>query len=606
MVAIYCRISGRKSAGKDVSIEVQKTAGINFAEDLKLPYKLYIDVGISGAKSEIAERPAFADMFEDIKDKKVSVVYAYDQSRIVRQTRIWYIFIYVLEENRCTYYEAGKEVDFDDPITKLNTGIIALIDELYTKTTSKKVKAANRANAEKGKGHGVTAYGFKKNKDGYLEIDAKQAEIIKDIFKWSLNGVGTYTIANTLNDLGVPPKSHQFKNGVIVKKDKYTNRVTMFPRDKVKWRGNVLYDMLTNTIYKGQRHYGGVVKEIPSIITTKLWDQVNENLTSNKKNVGPKNKFKYLLNGLIVCQSCNAEFRGKYRASGRNKTYSCKGSSRGLNCKTGRGLNIPKFESFIISHLFESKDLYNTLSNLKVNEEKVNVYKTKLQKRQGELKSAENAKKHFYKLLTDPDLKEDEKLKLDYLKAIAQVNLMKKEVDNIEATLSDLSSSKRKKKLDRVFRGYNYKLNFDQIKKSTHELIEQITVKYLHEEKKFILQLQYRGFDEQSIFATDHNQIKWVNLSHYKTVPKIEEDKQRDDQLFDYFATKENYTKKQLIDTLKEFEAWEDEYGELPYAQLLHKVKQLPNDDEESVINIMTRDILLQKDELYDFNLAPS
>jgi len=603
MVAIYCRISGKKADGKDVSIEIQEESGIKFAEGLGLPYTLYIDRGISGAKSEIADRPAFAEMFKQIKNKKVTKVYAFDQARIVRKSRIWHLFVYALEQSGCIYYEAGEEVDFNDPQTKLITGIIALIDELYTETTSRKVKVANQKNAEKGKGHGITAYGYKKDEGGYLIIDEKLAPTVKTIFEWSLQGIGTYTIAKKLNNQGIPTKSQKFKGRIIEKTDSYTKRVTQYPRDKVKWRGNVIYDMITNPIFKGIRNYGEVSIAVDAIITPEVWDKVNKNLTNNKKNVGPNNKFNYLLNGLIFCAECEAEFRGKYRASGRNKTYSCKGSSQGLKCLMGRGLNIPRFESFIINHLFLSKELYKTLSGLKINEENIDQYKRELKQFEKKCGDMVKAKNHLYTLLTDPELSEDKSIKKDYLKVQKDSETLNDEINVLKNTISLLSTTQRKARLDKIFKEFDYQLNFKQIKQAVHAIIEKITVNHLPNQKVFLVQINYRGFDEQSVFATDHQQMKWINMSHYQVVSRTPEDKKDDEDLIDYFASTDGYTKEILIDGLKHINAWDESYKDWDYPLLLNKIKENSH-GEESVINIVTPTIELKKEELYDFNTS--
>jgi DNA invertase Pin-like site-specific DNA recombinase len=602
MVAIYCRISGKKADGKDVSIEIQEESGIKFAEGLGLPYTLYIDRGISGAKSEIADRPAFAEMFKQIKNKKVTKVYAFDQARIVRKSRIWHLFVYALEKSGCMYYEAGEEVDFNDPQTKLITGIIALVDELYTETTSRKVKVANQKNAEKGKGHGITAYGYKKDEDGYLVIDDEQAKIVREIYNWSLEGIGTYTIANKLNTSGIHPKSFQFKKKNIEKEDKYTKRIMLFPRSKVQWGGNVVYGMIKNPIYKGQRHYGDVVAKIDEIVSEELWDKVNQNLKVNKKNVGPNNKFNYLLNGLIFCADCEAEFRGKYRASGRNKTYSCKGTSQGLKCLMGRGLNIPRFESFIINHLFHSKELYKSLSGLTIKEEKIDRYKSELKQFEKKFKDMVKVEKHLYTLLKDPDLSEDLSIKKDYLKAQKDSETLNDEINVLKNTISLLSTTQRKARLDKIFKEFDYQLNFEQIKQAVHAIIEKITVNHLPGQKVFLVQINYRGFDEQSVFASDHQQMKWTNMSHYQVVPRTLEDKKDDEDLFDFFASTDGYTKEKLIDGLKYINAWDEAYKDWDYPLLLNKVKENSH-GEESVINIVTPTIELKKEELYDFNI---
>ena len=605
MIGIYCRISGKKAMGKDVSIEDQEAQGIRFAKELNLQYKIYKDIGISGAKDEIEDRPQFAEMFTDIKKKSITAVFVIDQSRIERNSRIWQLFSYAIVKYQCKYYVGGRLVDLDDDETRLSTGIISLTNEFFAKLTARKVKSANRLNASKGKGHGITAYGYKKDKDGYLVIDETQVETVRKIFKWSLEGMGSYTIAKKLNEAGVPTKSSQFANKSIVRTDKYTGRKLKYPRSKVPWRGNVVYDIITNPIHKGQRIYGDVIAEIEGTVPEELWHQVNENLKENKKKVGPKNKFKYLLNGIVFCADCGSEFRGKYRTSGRHKTYSCKGPSQGLSCEHSRGINIIALESFIIYHLFHSKDLYNTLSGLKVDDSVVDVYGKKLADLKLKNKELSKTKDHLYKLLKNPDLAEDQSIVADYIKINKDIETLLLEIDEVQNAISHLSLNERKARLDKIFGEFDYKMNFGQIKDSIHAIVENIKVKHSPEQRLFFVELHYKGFEERSVFVADHQLMKWVNMSHYKTVKKFEEDKQQDNDLFDYLAHRTPWSRNQMIDALKEFKCWGDNYGELSDSQLLEKVKQIPG-DEESVINITTENIELQKEELYDFNSLPS
>lgn len=67
MLGIYTRISGNKEDGKDTSIEIQSELGIAFAKRIGLSYKVYTDIGISGAKDEIEDRPEFPLLLNDIK-----------------------------------------------------------------------------------------------------------------------------------------------------------------------------------------------------------------------------------------------------------------------------------------------------------------------------------------------------------------------------------------------------------------------------------------------------------------------------------------------------------------------------------------------------------
>jgi site-specific DNA recombinase len=107
MIAIYCRISREKEAGKDRSINDQKLSGIELAKKLNIPYRVYIDEGISGTLP-INERPALSDLISDIYSKEINKVYVYDQSRLERSPEARFILKDLfIKENIQLYTESG-------------------------------------------------------------------------------------------------------------------------------------------------------------------------------------------------------------------------------------------------------------------------------------------------------------------------------------------------------------------------------------------------------------------------------------------------------------------------------------------------------------------
>lgn len=605
MVAIYCRISGKKAEGRDVSIEDQEAQGIAFANSIGMPYRTYKDVGISGAKNEVEERPMFAEMFEDMEKGYVNSVFAIDQSRIERNSRVWQLFVYAVTTNDCKYYEGGDLVDFEDPQTKFITGVISLANELYAAITGQKVKSANRRNALKGKGHGEPPYGYKKDEEGYLIIDEEFAPYVREIFQWSLDGIGTYTIAKKLIEAGVPTKSSLYGEKSIIRKDKYTGREIKYLRKNVKWRGNVVHGMLTNPVYKGERHYADVVAKIDEIVSKEMWDLVNKNLEKNKKNVGPKTKFKYLLNGIVFCAECGSEYRGKIKASGRNTTYYCKGKSQGKSCGSKRGLNIPKLDSFILNHLFESEELHNKLSNLKKDSDKEEKLKGEIDQLIEKKKEIEASVMHFKNLVADYRIKED--YIDEYLKVKKDLEEITEEIKIKKKSLAMQSQVQRQARIDKIFGEFDYTLNFDQIKKSVHSIIESIHIQHLPEQKNFLVQLNYRGFNKKSVFATDHTQMKWINMSHHEVVPLTDEDIRDQDDLIEYLAENQNWSREKLVDGLKHFEVWDEKFQSYSYPELLNEIKkvgqeEMVKDGQKSIINIETSNIALKKEALYHFN----
>ena len=410
MLGIYCRISKHKEQGRDVSIETQKQSGIKFAYSQGLTFKTFIDEGISGAEEDIKKRPEFFSLLEAIMEGEITKVYCYDQSRIERNTDIWKLFTHTMIKTGCLYYPNGSLLDLNIPENKLFTDVASLFNSFYADITGRKVKLAIAENAKKGKTHGMTAYGYEKGENGFFKINEEEAAVIRRIFQMSLEGVGTYSIANTLNNEKIDSKFNRFHR-TFKRKDKDTGKITLYNTSDVKWRGNVIYDIIHNPIYKGKRRWGEDFFDVPAIIEEELWEKVNLNLEANKKNVGKREEYHYLLNGLLFCATCGKEYRGKKRLKGRNNAYMCKGKSSYYKTCNSRSISIPRLENFIIHHLFISKDLETYLVGLSENKDEIEELKSKIKKEKKLLENLNRTQDKAYKHLLDPDFENDDVMK---------------------------------------------------------------------------------------------------------------------------------------------------------------------------------------------------
>jgi DNA invertase Pin-like site-specific DNA recombinase len=560
MIGIYCRISKHKEEGKDVSIETQMQEGKAFAKAEGLEFKIYVDRGISGTKENIKDRPEFTIMLDDVKKGTINKVYCFDQSRIERNNRIWNLFTFAMLEYKCKYYPGGKFLDLDIPENRLFTGMLSLTNEFFATLTGQKVKLAHTANSLKGKSHGITAYGYKRDKDGYLIVNDEQAGTVKRIFQMSGSGIGVYTIAKTLNKELIPTKFNNYK-GEFKRKDKYTNQITVYNKDDVRWRGNVVHDLIKNPIYKGTRKWNGGENEtkVPAIVDESTWNHVNMNLKNNRKNVGKRDEYHYLLNGLVYCGTCGKEYRGKKRLKGRDNAYKCKSKLRNSLSCSSRALSIPKLETFIIKHLFLSKDLQEYLTGLSVNKKEIDELTVKLNQLKKEFERNKKIEKLAYDRLLDPDYMDDPKIKerLSAVKKKIQEN--EQAIVLLENKLIEKDERNRAKRVKNTIGKYKLTAGFDDTKALVHSLIKRITVQ--HNNKKdskggyFLVNIEYCGFNETSTFMTDWQALKWYQMSHYRQRAITEEDMAVDKELLKYFI-KASGKKAKIPDDFKGFEVY--------------------------------------------------
>ncbi len=562
MLAIYCRTSKNKKEGVDKSIPSQKKLGVEFAQSMGWEYEIFVDEGISGSVDDLKGRPGFMLMLDLIKKKKIKAVYCIDQSRIERNSKVWIFFAALCVDSKCEFYPGGQFFDLTIPENKFLAGMLSLANTFFSEITSQKVKIANEIKVREGKTHGILAYGYDRDPaTGYYVINENEGKNVRRIFQMSFEGIGVYSIANVFNQEGVPTKFNRYNGEIKKKLDKETNIIKAFSKKKVVWRGNVIHDMIRNPLYKGKRKWNELELEAPVIIEPEIWDRVNQNLDKNKKNKGRKEIYRYLLNGLLYCEHCGMDIKGKnkLRNAGAN-TYKCKSIDTPLaECDSSRALNISKLDTFIIKHLFHSKQLKEMLVNQpkeKGLEDKLNA---EIKKHNEDLENTTKKVNHLYNLLLDPDWEGDEKVKEELIASKSKKIKIEQSLDNLNAELLNHKTNFRSKRVKNTIENFKLDMKFDGIKKSVHSLVERISIHHTKLEKSgyFLINIKYRGFEEESIFMTNWQGMKWYWLSHYRRNAITEEDLAEDKERMTFLLKKKKVKDKNIKNVLENFKGSE-------------------------------------------------
>jgi DNA invertase Pin-like site-specific DNA recombinase len=349
MLGIYTRLS--KEDKDSTSIINQLREGKEFAEKNNYKnYQIYNEgEGLSGTL-DIDERPEFSKLLNDIITGEVQAVWFRNQNRVERNSLTFHIFLDACKKTTTKIYHADKEFDYNDPNQLLTNSILSTLNAYSAQLQSHQTKKVLKSRIEQGKAHGVLAFGYTKDKDGYLKIDMAEATIVKKIYELSLSGMGTKSIAKWLEENEVPTRYNGFGEGRLKSTNKYTKEVTYQAKKDVKWSGNTVRNIITNTLNKGQRIWKRETYEAPSIVTPEYWLKVNENLSKNRNNSGATVKHKYLLKGLLRCGRCGRNYYGRSRVSKKDHYYQCS-SKREKSCGN-RSINIDRLEEYIWFQLF--------------------------------------------------------------------------------------------------------------------------------------------------------------------------------------------------------------------------------------------------------------
>jgi len=315
-VALYIRLSKEdENEGPSESVNNQKSLLDDFVKKHRLSvYDTYIDDGWSGTSFD---RPDFQRMISDIEAKKVNMVITKDLSRLGRD--------YIMTGHYMERYFPEKRVRYISLLDGIDTGVEstanditpfrAIMNDMYAKDISKKIKSVKRDKQRKGQFiGGKPVYGYKmhpteKNK---IVIDEEVAPMVRRIFGMALDGMSCRQIATQLNTEGVPTPA-TYAGLQVAKPGPYTGL----------WSSERISDMLQNETYIGNMVQGRTVKI--SYKSKKCLKQDRENwvvvegtheplvdtetfrkvriLVNSRKHTRSRT-YDFLLKGLIFCHEC--------------------------------------------------------------------------------------------------------------------------------------------------------------------------------------------------------------------------------------------------------------------------------------------------------------
>ena len=314
--ALYIRLSKEdESEGPSQSVQNQESLLREFVQQHRLiVYDTYIDDGWSGTSFD---RPAFQRMIADIEAKKVNMVITKDLSRLGRD--------YILTGHYMERYFPEHRVRYISLLDGIDTGVDstanditpfrAIMNDMYAKDISKKIKSVKRDKQRKGQFiGGKPVYGYKmhpteKNK---IVIDEEVAPIVRRIFALALSGMSCRNIATLLNQEGVPTPA-TYANLPVVRPGPYTGL----------WSSERISDMLQNETYIGNMVQGRSVKisykskkclkQNPAnwvvvegthepLVDLETFQKVR--MLVNSRRHTRSRTYDFLLKGLIFCHEC--------------------------------------------------------------------------------------------------------------------------------------------------------------------------------------------------------------------------------------------------------------------------------------------------------------
>ena len=308
---IYARYSSDNQ--REESIEGQIRECTAYAEKNGITIvKHYIDRAIS-AKTD--NRPEFQQMIKDSDKKLFDIVLVWKLDRFARNRYDSARYKTQLKKNGVKLMSA-TEIISEGPEGIILESVLEGYAEYYSADLSEKVIRGMTENALKGKfTGGAIPFGYIINADHRFEIDPLTAPFVAETFQRYNDGQTMREIRDWLNEKGI--------------KNQRGGPMTF----------NTIQHMLSNRRYIGELKYRDILipDAIPSIVTTELFNDVQEKMLKNKKAPARrKAEDDYLLTTKLFCGCCGALMFGE---SGTSRTgevhryYKCATAKKKKGCK---------------------------------------------------------------------------------------------------------------------------------------------------------------------------------------------------------------------------------------------------------------------------------
>jgi len=338
-LAIYIRLSSededlhRSGKAESNSVTNQRKLlldHLNTCPDLK-EYELmeFCDDGFSGTNFE---RPRFMEMMQLVKHRKIHAIMVKDLSRFGRdylEVGAYLELILPLFGARFISVNDGFDSnDFIGTTGGIELALRNLINGLYSKDLSVKIRSANRTRNRRGEYWGGAAfYGYKVDpKDKHkLLIDENVSAIVIRIFTECIAGKSASQIAKKLNDDGVmSPAKYKHIKGAL-----YNGRIV---DESSIWTATTVIRILKDERYTGKmishkRESAGVntkkMRSLPpeewiivpgtheAIISQEMYDAAKVARTGRIKTIN-KNTAGNRADNLFVCGHCGRKLQKSY------------------------------------------------------------------------------------------------------------------------------------------------------------------------------------------------------------------------------------------------------------------------------------------------------
>ena len=393
-----------------------------------------VDDGYTGSNFE---RPAFQEMMAEVKAGRINCIVVKDLSRFGRDhlgvgNYLEQLFPFLgvrfiaINDNYDTLH---SNVESDELVIPFKN----LINEAYCRDTSVKTRSQLEIKRQRGDFIGSFAvFGYRKNPENHhrLLADDYAAGVVRDMFRWKLEGISVLDIADRLTQAGIPtPMDYKRSQGM-----RYSTSFRV--KEESVWSAGMVLRILKNPVYIGVLEQGRVttpsykVKRLvvkpreewavvenchEAIIDRYDFESVQKVLALDTR-TSVSGRAVELFSGMVYCGECGGAMIRKTVPSGKKRYvyYVCAAHKNAKTC-SAHSMRIEALDEIVLDALkryiqdvIDLSDLLELTDTAQLQQAGVQKLKGRLEKKQEEIDRYQTLLRSLYESLADGVLDRDE------------------------------------------------------------------------------------------------------------------------------------------------------------------------------------------------------
>lgn len=489
---------------------------------------------ISGYSKTLVDRQGFKEMNNYVDKYSIKHILVSEISRVSRDVRETSDYIYKCidkgisihfqKEQMSSLNEQGEK----DGKTLMILNILSTMAEEEAITLSYRIKSGKLKAARSGLSFNKKIYAYDKGVDKMPVINEEQAILVRVMFKMLLQGTGTRSIANYLNE----------------------------NYDTKRWTGASVHSILTNSFYCGERlykpskpktdyelteqelkDYEPFIIEVPAIVSKDEFKKAQEFFKQRKRFVGTKGKHVNPLSSFIKCE-CGAIMNQIVIESNRLDLYRCKD-----NCGV-KSVNRPYLINEVRKIVEKNAAISKTEEAKGKLKDQLQVYKADIKTNTKEINRAKELRDRNYEKYLEEKITEDMFNKFEF-KFSASIEKLTKENKDLAITIEGIKTTLGTKIV-------HYSKDLPIFKKQLLKILESVTI------KKSLAVIKLKGKFKYTIVLHRGSELqKYNNKTLHNDFNKAPSDEVNARYLRELIETNPNLNEGEFIDMLKETDMYE-------------------------------------------------